>query len=192
MQNVKLVLASASPRRKELLGIFGYPFECIAAVGEEKTDGYASCEALTEGLARQKALEVAGKVEGDAVVIGSDTLVELDGRKLGKPEDEADAFAMLRALSGRTHRVCTGLCVVRDERVVSGAEVTEVRFRELGDEEIRAYIASGEPMDKAGAYGIQGKASLFAEGIRGDYFTVMGLPLCRLGRMLKEVGVELL
>ena len=192
MQDVKIILASASPRRRELLGIFGLPFECIPAVGEEKTGGYASCEALTEGLARQKALEVAAGVGGDAVVIGADTLVELDGVKLGKPRSEEEAFAMLRALSGKTHRVCTGLCCVRGERVLSGVEITEVVFRPLTDGEIRAYIATGEPMDKAGAYGIQGRASLFAEGIRGDYFTVMGLPLCRLGTMLKELGVELL
>lgn len=192
MQNIKLILASSSPRRRELLGIFSLPFECIPARGEEKPEGYASCEALTEGLARQKALEVAASAEGDAVIIGSDTLVECDGKKLGKPKSEEEAFSMLRALSGRTHRVCTGLCVVRGERIVSGVEITEVVFRELTDAEIRAYIRTGEPMDKAGAYGIQGRASLFVEGIRGDYFTVMGLPLCRLGQMLREVGVELL
>lgn len=192
MQNSKIVLASSSPRRRELLGIFGLPFDCIPAVGEEKTEGYASCEALTEGLARQKALEVAAKADRDAVVIGSDTLVELDGVKLGKPGSEEDAFRMLRALSGRTHRVCTGLCCVKGDTVLSGVEITEVVFRELSDEEIYAYIATGEPMDKAGAYGIQGRASLFVEGIRGDYFTVMGLPLCRLGTMLKELGVKLL
>ena len=192
MENSKIVLASSSPRRRELLGIFGLPFDCIPAVGEEKTEGYASCEALTEGLARQKALEVAAKADRDAVVIGSDTLVELDGVKLGKPKSEEDAFRMLRALSGRTHRVCTGLCCVKGDTVLSGVEITEVVFRELSDEEIYAYIATGEPMDKAGAYGIQGRASLFVEGIRGDYFTVMGLPLCRLGTMLKELGVKLL
>lgn len=192
MQNTKLILASSSPRRRELLGIFSLPFECIPARGEEKPEGYASCEALTEGLARQKALEVAASAEGDAVIIGSDTLVECDGKKLGKPKSEEEAFSMLRALSGRTHRVCTGLCVVRGERIVSGVEITEVVFRELTDAEIHAYIRTGEPMDKAGAYGIQGRASLFVEGIRGDYFTVMGLPLCRLGQMLREVGVELL
>ena len=192
MQETKIVLASASPRRRELLGIFGLPFDCVPAVGEEKTEGYPSCEALTEGLARQKALEVAAKVGGEAVVIGSDTLVELDGVKLGKPRDGEDAFRMLRSLSGRTHRVCTGLCCVRGDKVLSGVEITEVVVRPLTDEEIRAYIATGEPMDKAGAYGIQGRASLFVEGIRGDYFTVMGLPLCRLGAMLAELGVELL
>lgn len=192
MQNTKIVLASSSPRRRELLGIFALPFECISAEGEENSEGYASCEALTEGLARQKALEVAARVDGDTVVIGADTLVELDGVRLGKPKDEADAFRMLRALSGRAHRVCTGLCCVKGDTVLSGVEVTEVIFRSLSDREILAYIATGEPMDKAGAYGIQGKASLFVEGIRGDYFTVMGLPLCRLGTMLKELGVELL
>ena len=192
MQNSKIVLASSSPRRRELLGIFGLPFDCIPAVGEEKSEGYPSCEALTEGLARQKALEVAARVDDDTVVIGSDTLVELDGVKLGKPQSEEDAFRMLRALSGRAHRVCTGLCCVKGDTVLSGVEITEVVFRPLTDAEIRAYIATGEPMDKAGAYGIQGKASLFVEGIRGDYFTVMGLPLCRLGTMLKELGVTLL
>ena len=192
MENSKIVLASSSPRRRELLGIFGLPFDCIPAMGEEKSEGYPSCEALTEGLARQKALEVAAQVDDDTVVIGSDTLVELDGVKLGKPQSEEDAFRMLRALSGRAHRVCTGLCCVKGDTVLSGVEITEVVFRPLTDAEIRAYIATGEPMDKAGAYGIQGKASLFVEGIRGDYFTVMGLPLCRLGTMLKELGVTLL
>lgn len=192
MQNTKIILASGSPRRKELLGLFGLPFECVSAVGEEKTDGFSSCEALTESLARQKALEVAAFQEPGTVVIGADTLVELDGVKLGKPEDAEDAFRMLRALSGRAHRVCTGLCCVKDDTVLSGVEITEVFFRKLSDEEIRAYIATGEPMDKAGAYGIQGRASLFTEGIRGDYYTVMGLPVCRLGRMLAELGVKLL
>lgn len=192
MGNTKIILASASPRRQELLAIFGHPFTCIPARGEEKKDGFASCEALTEALARQKALEVASRVEGDGVIIGSDTLVECDGVELGKPKDEEDAYQMLSMLSGREHRVCTGLCCVRGEKVLSGVEITTVRFRKLSEREIRAYIATCEPMDKAGAYGIQGRASLFIEGIEGDYFTVMGLPLCRLGTMLKELGVELL
>ncbi len=192
MGNPKIILASASPRRRELLGIFGHPFTCIPAVGQEDKAGYASCEALTEALAIQKAREVAAAAGEDAVVIGSDTLVECDGVELGKPKDEEDAFRMLSALSGRSHRVCTGLCCIRGEREISAVEITEVCFRELSEREIRAYIATGEPMDKAGAYGIQGRASLFVEAIRGDYFTVMGLPLCRLGIMLKELGVELL
>ena len=143
-------------------------------------------------LSRLKALEVASRSEQDAVVIGADTLVELRGRTLGKPRDEEEAFAMLRALSGNTHSVYTGVTVLRGERSLSEAEHTSVRFRPLSDGEIRRYIATGEPMDKAGAYGAQGLGSLFVEGLQGDFFNVMGLPLCRLGKMLEKMGVVLL
>jgi septum formation protein len=127
-----------------------------------------------------------------ALVIGSDTVVELDGEILGKPKDKQDAYRMLRRLSGQEHRVYTGVTLVKDGQSLSQAEKTRVFFRQMTDQEIWAYIRTGEPMDKAGAYGYQGMAGLFIQGIEGDYFNVVGLPLCRLGQMLKQLGVELL
>lgn len=187
-----LVLASGSPRRRELLGMFPVPFAVLPAEGEESLPEGLSCGETAKLLAGQKAREVAGRVGPGHVTVGADTLVELCGQRLGKPRDEQDAFRMLRALSGRTHRVWSGLCVVYDGGVLSAAEETAVTFRELTDAEIEAYIRTGEPLDKAGAYGYQGLASLFVERIEGDFFNVMGLPLCRLGQLLKEAGVELL
>ena len=187
-----LVLASGSPRRKELLGMFHQPFAVIPAEGEERQPENMSCAETAAALALQKAREVSGRVGKGHVVIGADTLVELDGRKLGKPRSEEDAFSMLRALSGRAHHVYSGIAVAGEEDILCTWEETSVVFRPLTDEEIWSYIRTGEPMDKAGAYGCQGLASLFVERIEGDFFNVMGLPLCRLGQMLKELGVELL
>ena len=188
----ELVLASGSPRRRELLERFGYPFKIIPARGEERPP-----EGLTPGetviaLAEQKAREVAALCTGTAVVVGADTVVERDGVLLGKPRTEQEAYDMLLSLSGRSHRVFTGLCVISGERVLTGYEETAVHFRPLTPEEIRAYVATGEPMDKAGAYACQGVGALFVEKLEGDFFNVMGLPLCRLGRLLKKVDVELL
>ena len=189
----KLILASASPRRRELLGRFGLNFDVIPAKGEEPRLPGLSPEETVKALSAAKAAEIAALPgQEEAVVIGSDTIVERQGVILGKPADEADAFRMLSALSGAEHRVWSGVCVRQGEKILTEAECTVVRFRELSEEEIRAYIATGEPMDKAGAYGYQGLASLFVESIHGDYFTVVGLPLCRLGLMLKEFGVVLL
>ena len=126
------------------------------------------------------------------MIIAADTVVVLDGAVLGKPRDEADAAEMLRALSGRSHSVFTGLCVLRGARLLSHAEESRVRFRNLGEDEIARYIATGEPMDKAGAYGAQGIASVFVERLEGDFFNVMGLPLCALGKLLKQLGVDLI
>jgi septum formation protein len=123
-------------------------------------------------------------------VIGADTVVVLDGKVLGKPRDAADAVRMLQSLSGKTHQVMTGVCVLKGERVLTHTEVTEVTFRPLSDREIRNYVATKEPMDKAGAYGVQGGAARFVEGIRGDYFNVVGLPVCRLGLMLEKFMEE--
>ena len=146
-----------------------------------------------KALSANKAAEVAARcAESGDVVIGADTIVVLDGRVLGKPRDAADAKAMLRSLSGRAHTVFTGGAVRRDSRVLRHAERTEVRFRPLNDDEIDRYIATGEPLDKAGAYGAQGYASLFVEHLDGDFFNVMGLPLCALGKLLNELGVSLL
>lgn len=188
---MNLILASASPRRRELLGFFGKPFVIDPACGPEEPPAGASPEETVRALAAAKARETAARHPGD-LVIGADTVVELDGMILGKPADRDDAFHMLRALSGREHRVFTGVALVRGDELRCGTEMTRVFFRELSDREIWAYIDSGEPMDKAGAYGYQGPAGLFVERIEGDFFNVVGLPLCRLGRMLEAIGVTLL
>ena len=187
-----LILASASPRRRELLSRFAVPFRVVPARGRETAPEGLSPGELVQCLARHKAAEVAEGADADSVIVAADTVVEIDGEILGKPADPAQAEAMLRRLSGRTHRVWTGVCVRQGDRVLSAAEETSVRFRELEDDELRAYVATGEPMDKAGAYGYQDRACLFVERIEGDYFNVVGLPMDRLGRMLREFGVSLL
>ncbi len=186
-----IVLASASPRRRELLGTLIPDFTIEPAVGEEHTPDHGDPAAAVIALASAKAAEVAATHPQD-IVIGADTVVVADGRILGKPKDAADAAAMLRLLSGRSHTVCTGLCLMRGDTVLTHAESTAVHFRALTDDEIAAYVATGEPMDKAGAYAIQGLASLFITGIEGDYFNVVGLPLCALGAMLQQMGVSII
>ena len=188
---MSLILASASPRRRELLERFGVPFAVDPATGPEEVPPGAGPEETVLALSAAKARPAAARRPG-ALVLGADTVVVLDGAILGKPADEAEAFRMLSALSGREHRVLTGVTLVRDGTVLSGVEETLVRFRPLTEREIRAYIGSGEPMDKAGAYGVQGLASVFVERIEGDYFNVVGLPLCRLSKMLESLGVSLL
>ena len=188
---MSLILASASPRRRELLSRFGVPFSVDPADAPEAPPTGADAARTVLALSEAKARVTAAR-HPDDVVIGADTVVELDGTILGKPRDEADAFSMLRALSGREHRVRTGVTLVRGGESLSGVECTRVFFRPLSDAQIRAYIATGEPMDKAGAYGYQGIAGLFVERIDGDYFNVVGLPLCRLGQMLETMGVTLL
>lgn len=187
-----IILASGSPRRRELLEMLGLEFEVRPAVGGEHPPEHAGPEEIVLSLAGAKAAEVAEHSGAENVIIAADTIVWLDGGLLGKPHDEADAARMLGLLSGREHEVWTGVCVLRGAEALAGAEQTFVKFRELTPEDISAYIATGEPMDKAGAYGAQGYASLFVEGIRGDFFNVMGLPLCRLGKMLGKLGVKLL
>ena len=189
----RVILASASPRRRELLERFGLPFEVIPARGEERAPEGLTPAELVERLSRAKAGEVAAAAEDrEAVIIAADTVVELEGEILGKPRDEAEARAMLRRLSGRTHRVWTGVTVRRGDEHRTESVCTAVEFRPLSEEEIRAYVSTGEPLDKAGAYGYQGLACLFVEEIRGDYFNVVGLPLCRLGRMLRAFDLDLL
>ena len=194
---MELILASASPRRRELLGYFGLPFEVIPATGPEVPPQEADAGRTVWYLSLQKALQVA-KEHPEALVIGADTVVETDGMILGKPRDEADARRMLRLLSGREHRVYTGVSLVRygaypavSSYSDTNLAVTRVFFREMTDAEIDAYVATGEPMDKAGAYGYQGRAGQYIRGIEGDFFNVVGLPLCRLGLMLAEIGVKL-
>ena len=183
-----LVLASASPRRREILARFIEQFEVIPSRASEECGREDPAEHALE-LARRKAREIYSRVGG--TVIGADTVVSIDDHILGKPRDEEEAFRMLRLLSGRVHRVTTGYCIVHEGEEITGAVTTEVKFRELDDDIIWAYIATGEPMDKAGAYGIQGKAGLFVEWIRGDYYNVVGFPLEIVWR-LRKLGFKVL
>ena len=190
---MSIILASQSPRRRQLLEQIGLDhFIVRPARGEEVMDPALSPAQLVEELSRQKAREVAGASDPGDLVIAADTVVAIDGRVLGKPHDREEACAMLSALSGREHTVYTGVTVCRDDRMLTQHEATQVRFRPLSPREIQAYVDSGEPMDKAGAYGVQELGALLVEGIRGDYFNVVGLPLCRLGQMLSQFGMELL
>lgn len=189
---MKIVLASQSPRRKELLGRMGLEFVTQASkIDESAFDGLEARE-LVATLSREKAQWIARQLDGEALVIGADTVVVRDGAALGKPKDAEDAVAMLLSLSGRDHQVCTGVTVCRGDRVLTQVEETQVTFRDLTEAEVRQYVSTGEPMDKAGAYGIQGLGGLLVEGIRGDYSNVVGLPVCRLGQMLKDFGVDCL
>lgn len=187
-----MILASQSPRRRELLGQMGFSFTVRPAKGEELPHPELTPAQLVEELARQKALEVSAEAEADDVVVAADTVVAIDGKVLGKPHDKVHAAQMLSALSGREHTVYTGVAVKRGETLLVEHEATQVRFRPLTQREIDLYIQTGEPMDKAGSYGIQGYGALLVEGIRGDYFNVVGLPICRLGRMLAQVGEDTL
>ena len=164
----------------------------IPAQGEEiAPEGLGPTE-LVKALSAAKAREVAKRCEPEDIVIGADTIVWFQNRVYGKPHSPEEAAQMLRELSGETHQVFTGVTVLHGGTEQSEAEMSYVHFRRLSEREIAAYVATGEPMDKAGAYGAQGKAALFVRGIDGDFFNVMGLPLCRLGQMLKMQGVELL
>ena len=193
MSGRTIVLASASPRRSELLHMLGFADLIVCpARGEEHPRGNAAPNEIVMELSRAKAEEVAAQFDADTVVIAADTIVWLDGALLGKPHSEEQAFAMLRRLSGRSHEVYTGVTVLDRNGALCEAERSIVHFRDLTDEEIRQYIATGEPMDKAGAYGAQGKGALFVRAIEGDFFNVMGLPVCRLGQMLSKKGVPIL
>lgn len=180
-----LILASKSPRRKELLSFITEDF----AIKVSDAD-----ETLRPGMSPEEAVEYLSEIKGTAVarennrdtVISSDTIVVLDNMILGKPHSREEAYSMLTALSGRTHEVYTGVCIIAPDKKISFACRTEVTFYPLTDEEIEKYIETGEPFDKAGAYGIQGKGALLIEGIKGDYYNVMGLPVARLQRALKE------
>ncbi|MCD6525213.1 MAG: septum formation protein Maf [Thermococcus sp.] len=183
-----LVLASASPRRREILSRFIKDFHVVPSKAEEECSSGVPEECAVE-LARLKAKEVYSRVGG--TVIGADTVVSIDGHILGKPRDEQEAYEMLNSLSGRVHRVTTGYCIIHEGEEITGSVTTEVKFRELDDELIWAYIRTGEPMDKAGAYGIQGKAGLFVEWIRGDYYNVVGFPMEIIWK-LRELGFDII
>lgn len=187
MMNRKIILASKSPRRKELISRIISDFEIMADDSEEKTDSGITPEKTVKILAMQKAENIAKKVSESALIIGADTVVSIDGKIFGKPSDEEDAKKMLQTLSGRENIVCTGIAVIDTASGKSACDAvsTTVVFKKLTEDEILKYIRTGEPMDKAGAYGMQGLGSLFIKEIHGDYFNVIGLPLCRLGEMLQ-------
>ena len=186
---MSLILASASPRRKELLGLFRVPFEIRVADIDEAMDPQKAPYDEVARVSRLKALAV--ERENDDIVIAADTIVVVAGTVLGKPRTEDEAKAMLGLLSGRDHQVMTGVTVLRGDKADTVTEVTDIHFRPLSEDEIDAYVRSGEPMDKAGAYGIQGGAALFAEKLVGDYYNVMGLPVCRLWQMLQRIAPEI-
>lgn len=188
---MKIVLASKSPRRKELLSMLDLEFEIITAdIDETLNPDISVCETVSH-LSYQKAAAVAEKVDEDTVIISADTVVEYGGKIFGKPKDEFDAEKTLKLLSGNTHNVFTGVTVLQGKKSLTETVKTEVSFRDISDSEISAYIKSREPMDKAGAYGIQGRASKFVNHINGDYFNVVGLPVCTLSIMLKEFGINI-
>ncbi len=185
---VKVVLASASPRRREILEQIGLPFEIIPSYADENIPSGLTPSLAVQSLSLLKAADVAKTQPEDALIIGADTVVVLEDEVLTKPKDAEEAVVMLKRLSGRCHRVMTGLTVFRrkDGKSISVTEETEVFFKELTETEINAYVKTGEPLDKAGAYGIQGLGGLFIEKIQGDYYNVVGLPLARLGRLFEE------
>jgi septum formation protein len=183
-----LVLASASPRRQELLRNAGIPYEVQPAhINEDPLLGEPAKECV-ERLAREKALAIAKKRPNDPV-LGADTVVVIDNQILNKPIDPADATRMLRLLSGRTHQVITGVCVVANGRSLVDSEITSVQMSEIPENEITNYVATGEPMDKAGAYAIQGRASRWIPRIEGDYSNVVGLPIALVYQMLRQAGL---
>lgn len=185
-----IILASQSPRRKELLGQMGLSFSvCVADIDESMDASIPVAEAVGD-LSCRKAMAVAcGQAD---VVIAADTVVVIDGCVLGKPHSEEEAKEMLRRLSGRTHEVMTGVTVRDESHRETFTEITKVTFRNLSDAEISAYVATKDPMDKAGSYGVQGQAGMFVSALEGDYFNVMGLPICSLSRVLRRFHVEVL
>ena len=186
---MNLILASQSPRRRELLGLTGLDFIVrVADIDERMDPGKAPFDEVAR-VSRLKAEAVARKP--DDVVIAADTIVVCGDEVLGKPRSEEDAYRILSLLSGRHHEVMTGMTVLRGDEAITHTEMTRIHFRSLSDGEIRAYIASGEPMDKAGAYGIPGGAALFADQMEGDYYNVMGLPVCRLAMILRSLGLPI-
>ena len=186
---MRLILASASPRRREILAGAGFSFEVQPSSVDEEPLAGERAEDYACRVARDKALEVAARVAPDSLVLGADTIVVAGGRMLGKPADAADAARMLQILSGATHQVITGVSVVRApaEVLAQAHESTSVSFRPLEEDEIADYVASGEPLDKAGAYGIQGLASKFVTRVEGCYFNVVGLPVARVYGLLKSL-----
>ena len=189
---MSIILASASPRRSELLGRMGLDFTVLTAPHDETMDPFADPSDEVARVSLRKAQAVLPRCQSGDIVIAADTIVVCDGLTMGKPRSESDAFSMLRRLSGREHQVMTGLTVLHDDFSETVTVTTGIRMRCLADDEIRAYIATGEPMDKAGSYAIQGLAAMFIVGLDGDYYNVMGLPVCTLATILRKRGVQLL
>ena len=189
MSTPRVVLASSSPRRQQLLNLIGISHEVRPANIDESMRTREAPRRHAERLAREKAGSIATR-DPDLVTIGADTVVVVNRKVLGKPKDEAEARHMLAQLSGREHTVITAIAVARGKKLRSSIEEVRVKFRRLRDDEIEAYVATGEPMDKAGAYGIQGYGATIVERIEGDYFAVMGLPLVRLTSLMRDLGVR--
>lgn len=192
---MKVILASKSPRRVEILEKIVKEFEVVQSNFDENTiDFKGDIAKYVKDLSRNKAIEVSKRLNEPSIVIAADTVVFQDGKVLEKPKNEEDAFSMLSSLSGNTHKVYSGICLINtyDDTVVTDCDCTEVRFSELNPRQIRNYINSGEPMDKAGAYGIQGLGGAFVEGIKGCYYNVMGLPLNKLYKALKDYDITIL
>lgn len=189
-----IILASGSPRRKELLTQIGVVFQVKVSEAEEKITTKNPGKAVEE-LSRLKCSDIYGKTSGDVLVIGSDTVVSINGQILGKPASEEEAVQMLKNLQGKSHEVYTGVTIMvrenQEEKSCTFHEKTEVLFYPMTEAEIKSYVSTGEPMDKAGAYGIQGKSAVFVKGINGDYNNVVGLPLARLYQELKNMGIEI-
>ena len=185
------ILASQSPRRRELLAMLGLEFEIFTADIDETMDPALSAEEAVAAVCERKARAV-GEGHPGRLIVAADTIVVVDGKILGKPHCEDEARQMLHSLSGRSHRVMTGFCLWRDGACETHVETTKLWFRDLSDGEIDAYVATGSPMDKAGAYGIQDQAAVFVQRLEGDYYNVMGLPLCALTQALRKWGVEVL
>jgi len=186
-----IILASGSPRRQELLRLIGLDeFTVLPDTAEEEIVPGQTPGQTVSGIAFQKAKNVSLLCGEDDIIIAADTLVYLDGRPIAKPGSPHEAEDMLKSLSGRRHTVYTGVVILQGGIHITGVEKTEVFFRVISDEEIKAYVRTGEPMDKAGAYGVQGRGAIFVEKIIGDFFNIMGLPLCRLSLMLKNFGVH--
>ena len=189
---MSIILASKSPRRQELLKLLGLEFTVHTADIDEHMDPSLPPEQEVARVSAEKARVVAKDCAEEDIIISADTIVVIDGQILGKPKSEADAIRMLNLLSGRRHEVMTGLTVLSGGQSQTRVVRTGIEFRRLTDREIDAYVATGEPMEKAGAYGIQGRASIFVSHLDGDYFCVMGLPVCTLTQMLRERGVTVL
>lgn len=185
-----LILASASPRRSELLRRMGLEFVVRTAACDETLDPFAAPEDEAARLSLMKARAVLPRCSTDDVIVAADTIVVCDSLMMGKPRSESEAFSMLQRLSGREHKVMTGLTVLSEKHQETLTVTTGVRMRPLSDEEIRAYIATGEPMGKAGAYAVQGLAAMFIMGVYGDYYNVVGLPVCTLTTILRKCGIK--
>lgn len=190
---MKIILASKSPRRKELLATIFEEFECKPSDKSEEMTKKTSIKNLAKNISGQKAEDIFSKTEGDRVIIGSDTMVVLGKRIFGKPKNQDEAFSMLKSLSGRTHKVVTGIYVIKFEgqtkTIVSDVVVSKVKFVKMSDKEIWDYIKTGDPMDKAGAYGCQGLAKKYIEKIDGDFFAVMGLPVHKTHEICKKLSI---